>query len=78
MATVEKIKIGLIDKIQLIQNKALLEALDLLVSASQNQGDALSDAQKLMLEMSEVDIKNGALISQEAMDKRNLQWLNEM
>lgn len=29
-----------------------------------------------MLEMSEKDIKNGKLISQEAMDKRNLEWLN--
>ena len=31
-----------------------------------------------MLEMSENDIKNGNLISQEAMNKRNLEWLNEM
>ena len=29
-----------------------------------------------MLEMSEKDIKNGQLISQEAMDRRNLEWLN--
>lgn len=29
-----------------------------------------------MLEMSETDIKNDRLISQEAMDKRNLEWLN--
>lgn len=29
-----------------------------------------------MLEMSETDIENGRLISQEAMDKRNLEWLN--
>ncbi|MGD9993054.1 MAG: hypothetical protein AB7S69_07125 [Salinivirgaceae bacterium] len=32
--------------------------------------------QKELLEMSEVDIKNGRLISQEAMDKRNLEWLS--
>ncbi|MEZ4916235.1 MAG: hypothetical protein R2836_04545 [Chitinophagales bacterium] len=38
----------------------------------------LNDEQKTMLEMSEQDIKNGKLISQEAMDKRNLEWLNEM
>lgn len=31
-----------------------------------------------MLEMSEDDIKNGRLISQEEMDKRNLEWLNEL
>ena len=32
----------------------------------------------LPIEMSEADIKNGRLISQEAMDKRNLEWLNEL
>jgi len=31
-----------------------------------------------MLEMSEEDFKSGNLISQEAMDKRNLEWLNAM
>lgn len=31
-----------------------------------------------MLEMSEEDIQNGKLISQEAMNKRNLEWLNAM
>jgi hypothetical protein len=36
----------------------------------------LTEEQKMMLEMSEEDIKNGKLISQEAMDKRNLEWLN--
>ena len=36
----------------------------------------LTAEQKEMLEMSETDIQNGHLISQEAMDKRNLEWLN--
>lgn len=36
----------------------------------------LTSEQKKMLEMSEDDIKNGRLISQKAMDKRNLKWLN--
>ena len=38
----------------------------------------LSDEQKTMLELSEQDIKTGKLISQEAMNKRNLEWLNAM
>lgn len=38
----------------------------------------LTSEQKIMLEMSEDDIKNGRLISQEEMDKRNLEWLNEL
>ena len=39
---------------------------------------ALKEEQFAMLEMSEEDIKNGKLISQEAMVKRNLEWLNAM
>jgi len=36
----------------------------------------LTNEQKAMLEMSENDIKTGKLISQDAMNKRNLEWLN--
>lgn len=79
MATVDKIRNELIDKILAIQNKDFLEALDKLVSStvSQDQPVSLSKEQKLMLEMSEEDIKNGRLVSQEEMVKRNLEWLNE-
>ncbi len=38
----------------------------------------LTNEQKEMLQMSEDDIDNGQLISQEQMNKRNLEWLNEM
>jgi len=80
MATVDNIRNGLIDKILSIKNKDFLEALDTLVSSSAPESDIveLTDEQKIMLEMSEKDIKDGKLISQEAMDKRNLEWLNEM
>jgi len=37
----------------------------------------LTEAQKEMLELGEMDTKNGNLISQEAMNKRNLEWLNQ-
>jgi len=79
MATVDKIRNELIDKILAIQNKDFLEALDKLVSStvSKDQPVSLSKEQKLMLEMSEEDIKNGRLVSQEEMVKRNLEWLNE-
>lgn len=80
MATVDNIRNGLIDKILSIKNKAFLEALDKLISSSVSESDIveLTDEQKMMLEMSEQDIKTGKLISQEAMDKRNLEWLNAM
>ena len=78
MATVDKIRSELIDKILSIRNKDFLVALDKLISSSSADNDIveLTDEQKEMLEMSEADIKNGRLISQEAMDKRNLEWLN--
>lgn len=80
MATVDNIRNGLIDKILSIKNKAFLIALDNLITSSSSESDtvALTKEQKLMLEMSEQDITNGKLISQEAMDKRNLEWLNAM
>jgi hypothetical protein len=80
MKTVESIRNGLIDKILSIQNKDFLEALDKLIATSVSESEfvALTDEQKTMLEMSEQDIENGRLISQEAIDKRNLEWLNEM
>ena len=78
MATVDKIRTGLIDKILSINNKDFLEALDKLISSSKSESEIveLTKEQKLMLEMSENDIKTGKLISQEAMNKRNLEWLN--
>lgn len=80
MATVDNIRNGLIERILSIKNRAFLEALDKLISSSTSDTDIveLTDEQKIMLEMSEEDIKNGKLISQEAMDKRNLEWLNAM
>jgi hypothetical protein len=77
MATVDKIRSGLIDKILSIKNKDFLVALDNLISSSsaENEVVELTAEQREMLEMSEADIKNGRLISQEAMDKRNLEWL---
>lgn len=78
MATVDKIRSGLIDKILTIRNKDFLIALDNLISSSSADTEIveLTAEQKEMLEMSETDIKNGRLISQDAMEKRNLEWLN--
>lgn len=78
MEAIDIIRNGLIDKILSIKNKNFLEALDKLVSSSSSAAEIveLTNEQKIMLEMSEQDIKNGRLISQEAMDERNLEWLN--
>jgi len=80
METIDKIRNGLIDKILSIKNRDFLEALDKLVSSSSSESEIieLTKEQKTMLEMSEQDIKNGKLISQKAMEKRNREWLNAM
>jgi len=60
--------------------KDFLKALDnLIISSSLNSEPIkLTDKQKGMLKMSDVDIKNGNLISQKAMNQRNLEWINTM
>lgn len=80
MTSVEKIRNGLIDKILSIRNKDFLEALDKLIttSAAESEIVELTNEQKALLEMSEQDVKSGRLISQEAMDKRNMEWLDAM
>ena len=77
-AAVDKIRTELIDKIRSIRNKEFLQALDTLVSSNSSDNDRveLTTEQKEMLEMSKDDIKNGRLISQEVMNKRNMEWLN--
>ncbi len=80
MATLDNIRNGLIDKILSIKNKDFLVALDKIITSSSSDPEMveLTKEQKIMLEMSERDIKLGKLISQEAMNKRNLEWLNAM
>jgi archaellum component FlaF (FlaF/FlaG flagellin family) len=80
MATIENVRNGLIDKILTIRNKEFLVALDKLISSSSSESDSvqLTSEQRAMLEMSEQDIKDGKLISQDAMQKRNLEWLDAM
>ncbi len=79
MDTVDDIRNELIGKIPAIRDRDFLESLSKLITSSalSTEKTKLTSAQKAMLEMSEEDIKNGNLISQKAMDKRNLEWLNE-
>lgn len=80
MATLNNLRNGLIDKILTIKNQAFLEALDKLIASSSTTFEEviLTQEQKAMLTLSENDIKNGDLISQEEMNNRNLKWLNEV
>ena len=80
MTASDKVRNKLIDKLLSIKNKDILEEIDKIISKKTSNSNKiqLSEAQITMLEMSEEDIKKGNVISQEAMDKRNLEWLNEL
>lgn len=77
MAQVDIIRNGIIDKLLAISDKDYLLALLRLVdnSAVQEEKIKLTKEQKLMIEMSESDIQNGRTISQNNLDKNDLEWL---
>jgi hypothetical protein len=77
MAQVDLIRNGIIDKLLSISDKDYLIALRKLVdNAGVKEGKIkLTKEQKLMLQMSESDIKKGRLTSQEDTDKADLEWL---
>lgn len=62
-----------------IDNKDYLLVLYQLVNASNVSQDIvkLTEEQILMLQLSDLDIKNGNFISQEQLDKDDLKWLSE-
>lgn len=77
MAQIDVIRNGIIDKLLAISDKDYLMALFHLVdnSAVREEKIKLTKEQKLMLEMSEADIQNGRIISQNDLDKNDLEWL---
>lgn len=79
MDTTDILRNNIIDKLLTIDNKDYLSALYELINSSKVSQDrvSLTDEQTLMLQLSDLDIKNGELISQEQLDKDDLQWLSE-
>ncbi|MBS1532826.1 MAG: hypothetical protein JSU01_21160 [Bacteroidetes bacterium] len=77
MATVDTLRNNLIDKLLTISNKNYLQALNQLVESSgiENEPVKLTEEQILMLQLSDKDIQAGKLISQEQLDKNDLEWL---
>jgi hypothetical protein len=76
----DNIRKNIIDKLLTISNKEYLSALYQLVqnSSIDNYIVKLSKEQILMLELSEDDIKNGRILTQEQMIKNDLKWLEEL
>ncbi|MCL4481173.1 MAG: hypothetical protein M1445_00885 [Bacteroidetes bacterium] len=77
MGTTDILRNDIIDKLLTISNKDYLSALYQLVNSSSVDQDTvqLTEEQVLMLQLSDNDIKNGKLISQDQLDKDDLQWL---
>lgn len=80
MNTTDILRNNIIDKLMTISNKDYLSALYKLVNSSAVDKDIvkLTDEQILMLQLSDNDIKNGKLISQNQLDKSDMKWLKEM
>ena len=80
MNRVDILRDSIIDKLLTISNKDYLAALYQLINKSvvDNNVVELTEEQVIMLQMSEQDIKNGNVISQSQLDKRDLKWLKEM
>lgn len=80
MTAADNIRNSIIDKLLTISNKDYLSALYKLVSTSSVDEEViqLSETQILMLNMSEDDIKNSRMISQEQLDKTDLEWLKSL
>ncbi len=77
MTAADNIRNSIIDKLLTISNQDYLSALHQLVEKSSVDTDVvkLSAEQVLMLKLSDSDIANNRVISQEELDKADLKWL---
>ena len=77
MNAADNLRNHIIDKLLTISNTDYLAALNQLIEKSSvsTEGVNLSEEQVLMLQMSDQDIKNGRLITQEQADKNDREWL---
>ncbi|MBP6183107.1 hypothetical protein [Flavobacterium sp.] len=77
MSTLE-IKLEIFDKLKEVEDISLLKKIrNLLKSIPNETSYVLSEAEIEMLEMSEDDIKAGRVMSQEQLDKEDLEWLSK-
>lgn len=79
MASAENLRNDIIEKILTISNKEYLTALyQLLQNSPYKNKIALTEEQIFVLQLSEKDIEEGRLISQDQMNEEDLKWLKEM
>lgn len=80
MSVTDEIRNNIIDKLLTISNEEYLSALYQIVSTSTVNDDIvkLSEAQILMLNMSDEDIHNDRIVSYDELDKTDLEWLKSL
>ena len=78
MSTLE-IKLEIFDKLKEVEDISLLKKIQKLLKRIPTETSyILSEAEIEMLKMSEDDIKAGRVISQEQLDKEDLEWLSKL
>lgn len=80
MEATDILRNNIIDKLLTITDADYLSAIYQLVERSSADNDTvkLTEEQTLMLQLSDKDILNGKLISQNQLDKEDLVWLSEL
>lgn len=80
MTSADNIRNNIIDKLLTISNKEYLNALYNLVNSNKLDAEIiqLSAAQIQLLNLSDEDIKNNRIVSQEDLDQQDLEWLKKL
>lgn len=80
MEATDILRNNIIDKLLTISDADDLSAIYKMVKRSSSYNDTvkLTEEQTLMLQLSDKDIINGKLISQDQLDKEDLQWVKEL
>lgn len=76
MNSIELLRARINNMVNVSENEAVLKVLDkILKKAVSEEVYQLSDAENELLNLSEKDIKNGRVISQEELDKKDDEWM---
>lgn len=80
MNALDTLRNDLIERILTINSKSYLSALSKILENSElnSKTISLTEEQKLMLALSDADIKNKKTISQAELNKADLKWLKEL
>jgi len=80
MTSVDILRNEIIGKLLTISDKSYLSAINRIVDTKSKKDEIvkLSEEQKLMLQLSDEDIKNGRTTKEADLNKRDLQWLREL